>query len=592
MMKPNPKNPMPLDSGGGGQAGEKKPLKTKKRLGEILIEGGLLTRGQLEEALPYQKKSGLKLGQFLVREGIVSEVQIVDMISNQLNLEKYSAEAYQIDTELAHVIPADMAFRYQAVPLKKNHLLLTIAMIDPMDINAVDAIEVYTNNEVETVICTEQDLNQLLSTLYGTYSGIGGVLEDMEEMQYDKEIEKAAVTEDVEVSSLQGMAEEAPVIRLVNTILSQAVREGASDIHISPEKDYVQVRFRVDGKLHDVPAPPKSMFLPIISRLKILANMDISIARVPQDGRFTVKMKNKEINVRASTIPSIYGENLVLRLLDTSSGVYSLERLGMSELDRSKLVSVINRSYGMILSTGPTGSGKSTSLYSILKTINKPDTNIITVEDPVEYRIEKICQVQLNRKAGMTFADGLRSILRQDPDVIMVGEIRDTETATVAVQAALTGHKVLSTLHTNDAAGAITRFIDMGIEPFLVASTMIVSFAQRLVRTICPHCKKPHSAPPEVLEYWGLTNNRKARFLHGTGCFNCMHTGYKGRTGIYEVLLIDDMIQNMILKKQSSQKIGRAAKEAGSFMTLKEDAAQKIRQGITTFEEAASAVLT
>ncbi|MFZ1955946.1 MAG: GspE/PulE family protein, partial [Desulfobacterales bacterium] len=541
---------------------------------------------------PYQKKSGLKLGQFLVREGIVSEVQIVDMISNQLNLEKYSAEAYQIDTELAHVIPADMAFRYQAVPLKKNHLLLTIAMIDPMDINAVDAIEVYTNNEVETVICTEQDLNQLLSTLYGTYSGIGGVLEDMEEMQYDKEIEKAAVTEDVEVSSLQGMAEEAPVIRLVNTILSQAVREGASDIHISPEKDYVQVRFRVDGKLHDVPAPPKSMFLPIISRLKILANMDISIARVPQDGRFTVKMKNKEINVRASTIPSIYGENLVLRLLDTSSGVYSLERLGMSELDRSKLVSVINRSYGMILSTGPTGSGKSTSLYSILKTINKPDTNIITVEDPVEYRIEKICQVQLNRKAGMTFADGLRSILRQDPDVIMVGEIRDTETATVAVQAALTGHKVLSTLHTNDAAGAITRFIDMGIEPFLVASTMIVSFAQRLVRTICPHCKKPHSAPPEVLEYWGLTNNRKARFLHGTGCFNCMHTGYKGRTGIYEVLLIDDMIQNMILKKQSSQKIGRAAKEAGSFMTLKEDAAQKIKQGITTFEEAASAVLT
>ncbi|MGD8970725.1 MAG: GspE/PulE family protein [Desulfobacterales bacterium] len=592
MMKPNPKTPLPLDSGGSGQAVETRTLKTKKRLGEILIEGGLLTRGQLEEALPYQKKSGLKLGQFLVREGIVTEVQIVDMVSNQLNLNKYSAEAYQIDTELANVIPADMAFRYQAVPLKKNHLLLTIAMIDPMDINAVDAIEVYTNNEVETVICTEQDLNQLLSTLYGTYSGIGGVLEDMEEMQYDKEIEKAAVTEDVEVSSLQGMAEEAPVIRLVNSILSQAVREGASDIHISPEKDYVQVRFRVDGKLHDVPAPPKSMFLPIISRLKILANMDISIARVPQDGRFTVKMKNKEINVRASTIPSIYGENLVLRLLDTSSGVYSLERLGMSEMDRRKLVSVINRSYGMILSTGPTGSGKSTSLYSILKTINKPDTNIITVEDPVEYRIEKICQVQLNRKAGMTFADGLRSILRQDPDVIMVGEIRDAETATVAVQAALTGHKVLSTLHTNDAAGAITRFIDMGIEPFLVASTMIVSFAQRLVRTICPHCKKPHNAPPEVLEYWGLNNNPPASFLHGNGCFNCMHTGYKGRTGIYEVLLIDDMVQNMILKKQSSHKIGRAAKEAGNFMTLKEDAAQKIRQGITTFEEAASAVLT
>ncbi|MGB8427200.1 MAG: ATPase, T2SS/T4P/T4SS family [Desulfobacterales bacterium] len=583
---------MPHEGGGSGQTGAKCPLKTKKRLGEILIEGGLLTPAQLEEALPYQKKSGLKLGQFLVREGIVSEVQIVEMISNQLNLPKYSTEAYELDAELANVIPADLAFRYQAVPLKKNHLLLTIAMIDPMDINAVDAIEVYTNNEVETVICTEQDLNHLLSTLYGTYSGIGGVLEDMEEMQYDKETEKAAITEDVEVSSLQGMAEEAPVIRLVNSILTQAVREGASDIHISPERDYVQVRFRVDGKLHEVPAPSKSMFLPVISRLKILANMDISVARVPQDGRFTVKMKNKEINVRTSTIPSIYGENLVLRLLDTSSGVYSLERLGMSEPDRDKLISVINRSYGMILSTGPTGSGKSTSLYSILKTINKPDTNIITVEDPVEYRIEKICQVQLNRKAGMTFADGLRSILRQDPDVIMVGEIRDTETAKVAVQAALTGHKVLSTLHTNDAAGAITRFVDMGIEPFLVASTMMVSFAQRLVRTICPHCKKPYSAPPEVLEYWQLENGPEAGFLHGSGCFNCMHSGYKGRTGIYEVLLIDDMIQNMILKKQSSHQIARAAKEAGNFMTLKEDAAQKIKQGITTFEEAASAVLT
>jgi len=566
-------------------------LKIKKRLGEILIEGGLLTRMQLEEALPYQKKSGLKLGQFLVREGIVSETQIVDMVSNQLNLRKYTSVNYQVDPELANVIPAEMAFRYQAVPLRKSGLLLTIAMTDPMDINAVDAIEVYTNNEVETIICTEQDLNQLLGILYGTYSGIDGVLEDMEDMQYDEETEKAPITEDVEVSSLQGMAEEAPVVRLVNSILSQGVREGASDIHISPEKDFVQVRFRVDGKLHEVPAPPKSMFLPIVSRLKILANMDISISRIPQDGRFTVKMKNKEINIRTSTIPSIYGENMVLRLLDTSSGVYSLERLGMSRTDREKIVSVINRPYGMILSTGPTGSGKSTSLYSILKTINKPDTNIITVEDPVEYRIEKICQVQLNRKAGMTFADGLRSILRQDPDVIMVGEIRDTETATIAVQAALTGHRVLSTLHTNDAAGAITRFIDMGIEPFLVASTMIVSFAQRLVRTICPQCKARYEPPEEALHFWGLTSNDRSKLVNGTGCFNCMHTGYKGRTGIFEVLLIDDLIQNMILKKRSSHEISKAAKEAGKLSTLKEDAAQKILQGITTIDEAASAVL-
>jgi len=567
-------------------------VKIKKRLGEILVEGGLLTEKQLEQALPYQKKSGLKLGQFLVREGIVNESQIVDMVSNQLNLKKYSASQYNVDTELANVIPPDIAFRYQVVPLKKTGLLLTVAMIDPMDINAVDAIEVYTNNEVEGVICTEQELNQLLSTLYGSYSGIGGVLEDMEDVEYDKENEKVQVTEDVEVSSLQGMAEEAPVVRLVNSILSQGVREGASDIHISPEKDFVQVRFRVDGKLHEVPAPPKSMFLPIISRLKILANMDISVSRIPQDGRFTVKMKNKEINIRVSTIPSVYGENMVLRLLDTSSGVYSLERLGMLESDRAKLVSVINRPYGMILSTGPTGSGKSTSLYSILKTINQPDINIVTVEDPVEYRIEKICQVQLNRKAGMTFADGLRSILRQDPDVIMVGEIRDTETATVAVQAALTGHKVFSTLHTNDAAGAITRFVDMGIEPFLVASTMIASFAQRLVRTICSNCKEPFEPSPEALAYWGISDTDNSNFQHGNGCFNCLHTGYKGRTGIYEVLVIEDTIRQLILKKNSSRDINRAAQSSGNFMTLKEDAARKIINGVTTFEEAASAVLS
>jgi type IV pilus assembly protein PilB len=526
-----------------------------------------------------------------VREGIVSESQIVDMISHQLNLPQYSADKYPVDTELSNVLPPELAFKYQAVPLKKSGLLLTLAMLDPMDINALDAIEVYTNNEVETIICTEQDLNQLLSTLYGSYSGIGGVLEDTEDMQYDKDAEKAAVTEDVEVSSLQGMAEEAPVIRLVNSILSQGVREGASDIHISPEKDYVQVRFRVDGKLHEVPAPPKSMFLPIVSRLKILANMDISISRVPQDGRFTVKMKNKEINIRASTMPSIYGENMVLRLLDTSSGIYSLERLGMSPTDRLKIERVSNHPWGMILSTGPTGSGKSTSLYSILKKINHPDTNIITVEDPVEYRIEKICQVQLNRKAGMTFADGLRSILRQDPDVIMVGEIRDTETATIAVQAALTGHRVFSTLHTNDAAGAITRFIDMGIEPFLVSSVMIASFAQRLVRTICPNCREAMEPSPDALSYWNLENHHDTRFSRGAGCFNCLKTGYKGRTGIYEVLIINDMIQKLILNRRSSQEIARAAHESGNMTTLREDAADKIRRGITTFEEATSAVL-
>ena len=465
-------------------------------------------------------------------------------------------------------------------------------MMDPLDINGLDAIEVYTNCEVEAIICTEQHLNELLNRLYGSYAGIGGVLEDMEDMEIDKVSEdKAPITEDVEVSSLQGMAEEAPVVRLVNSILSQGVREGASDIHISPEKESVQVRFRVDGRLHEVPAPPKSMFLPIISRLKILANMDIAVSRIPQDGRFTVKMKNKDINIRTSTLPSIYGENMVLRLLDTSNSIYSLERLGMSEKDKQKLESMISRPHGMILSTGPTGSGKSTSLYSILKTINQPDINIITVEDPVEFRIEKIRQVQLNSKAGMTFASGLRSILRQDPDVIMVGEIRDSETANIAVQAALTGHRVLSTLHTNDSPGAITRFVDMGIEPFLVASVMIVSFAQRLVRTICPSCKSAYQPSDEALQFWGFDNLENANFHQGQGCFSCMHTGFKGRTGIYEVLIIDDLVQDLILKRSSAHEITRLLKERSGFTTLKDDAAEKVFQGVTSLEEAASAVM-
>ena len=566
-------------------------MKVRKKLGEILVEGGLLTQRQLEEALPFQRKSHLKLGQFLAREGIVNESQIVDLVSSQLRIEKYRPENYAIDPDLVNFLPADIAYKYQAAPLKKNGMLLSIAMVDPLDINALDAIELYTNCEVEAIICSEQHLNHLLSSLYGTFAGIGGILEDMEEMEIDKTTVKTPVTEDVEVSSLQGMAEEAPVVRLVNSILSQGVREGASDIHISPERDSVQVRFRVDGRLHEVPAPPKSMFLPIISRLKILSNMDIAISRIPQDGRFTVKMKNKDINIRVSTIPSIYGENMVLRLLDTSSSIYSLERLGMNESDQGKLESMISRPHGMILSTGPTGSGKSTSLYSILKKINQPDINIITVEDPVEYRIDKIRQVQLNRKAGMTFASGLRSILRQDPDVIMVGEIRDSETANIAVQAALTGHRVLSTLHTNDAAGAITRFVDMGIEPFLVSSVMIVSFAQRLVRTVCPGCKTAHRPTREALKFWGLDRVENADFVEGKGCFNCMQTGFKGRTGVFEVLIIDDMVQDLILKRKSAHEITRTAKEAGNFQTLKENAAEKVIRGITSLAEATSAVM-
>jgi type IV pilus assembly protein PilB len=569
------------------------PVAKRKKLGEMLVDAGLLTEDQLHQALAEQKKTDLKLGQYLIRQSIVSETQMMDVLSEQLRIEKFDPARSAADPGLAAVIPSDIALRFQCVPLRKKGRLITVAMTDPNDIAALDTIELLTNQEVEPVICTERIFNQLYGSIYGVNRDLGGVVENIDEMQFAEEPATVAesTSEDLQVSSLQDLATQAPVIRLVNSVLSQAVRDGASDIHISPEQARVSVRFRIDGKLHEVPAPPKSMLLPIISRFKILAGMDIATTRIPQDGRFTVRMEDKEINIRASAIPTIYGENLVLRLLDMGAGHYTLDRLGMFDDDREKIESAIYKPYGMILSTGPTGSGKSTSLYAILRRVNKPDINIITLEDPVEYRVERIRQIQLNRKAGMTFAGGLRSILRQDPDVIMVGEIRDSETAVIGVQAAMTGHRVLSTIHTNDAAGAITRLIDMGIEPFLVSSVLLVSFAQRLVRTVCPYCKEPYQPPERALKQFGLIELEGANFQRGKGCFNCMNTGYKGRIGVLEILLIDDMVQEMILKKQPAPEITRTAQQAGRLRTLKEDAAIKVFKGITTLEEAASAVM-
>lgn len=565
----------------------------RKRLGTMLVEGGLITEEELDQALTEHRKAGLKLGQYLIREGIVSESAVIDLLSHQLKIDKYRPDRYPIDSNLSTLVPSDVALKHECVPLTRRSRLLTLAMTDPMDIDTLDTIEILTNLEAEPVICSERELNQLFSSIYGMHTTLGGVLEQMGGMEVDPtaETESAPSAEEVQVSSLQDMAEEAPVVRLVNSILAQAVREGASDIHVSPEHKGVSLRFRIDGKLHEMPAPPKSMMLPIVSRLKILSDMDISVLRVPQDGRFTVKMEKKEINIRASTLPTIYGENVVLRLFDMSSAHFTLDRLGMGADDQDKIELAVQQPYGMILSTGPTGSGKSTSLYSILRRINTPDINIITLEDPVEYRVERIRQIQLNRKAGMTFASGLRAILRQDPDVIMVGEIRDTETANISVRAALTGHRVLSTVHTNDAAGAVTRLVDMGLEPFLVSSVLLVSFAQRLIRTICPYCKERYSPAQQAIQQFGLGERKDIAFYRGKGCFNCMNTGYKGRTGIFEVLAIDPMIQEMILQRRSAQEISNAARAEGRLRNLKEDAIDKVVQGVTTLEEAASAVL-
>ena len=564
----------------------------RKRLGEMLIDAKLINKIQLEKALSDARKSGFKLGQYLIKKAIVTENAIVNAISEQVKIKKFNPTDYSITSDLSKFMDIETVHRFQAIPLEKKGSVLSVAMVDPLDILAIDHIEILTDMEVIPVICTEQNFNDLLSTIFGAYAGKDGVMQqilDIEEM--DIVDEKDSYPDQVIESALQNMAEEAPVIRLVNSILAQAVREGATDLHISPEKEYMEIRLRVDGKLHHIPAPPKRMFLPLVSRIKILANIDISVSRIPQDGRLTIIMNHKEVNIRVSTIPTVYGQNLVLRLLDTSSGITTLDKIGLSENDIHSIKRNLALPYGMILCTGPTGSGKSTSLFAMLSEINHPHTNIITLEDPVEYRMEHIRQVQLNHKAGMTFASGLRSILRQDPDAVMIGEIRDSETSRVAIQAALTGHMVFSTVHTNDSTGAITRLVDMGVERFLIASVLLVTIAQRLVRRVCPYCKKLYKPSNKELKFWGLENRGPVNFARATGCSQCMDTGYKGRIGIYEILYMDDDIRQMILQGKSAQDIAKFTTLSGRMKTLKMDAAEKVFNGDTTGKEAVSAIM-
>jgi type IV pilus assembly protein PilB len=565
-------------------------LQHKPRIGEMLVTAGMLESDRLDAVMREAEKDGLRLGEYLCSHGLIHEEQLVELLSRQLGVARYEPEKYPIHMEMALVVPVELAQRHRIVPLGRRGSALVLGMSDPTDLNAFDTVEQLTQCEVVPVICTHREINQLTNSLYGSFAGLGSAIEGAAGAARPGEGE-ASMAEDVEVGSLLNMAEGAPVVRMVNWIIAQAAREGASDIHISPESDHVQLRFRIDGKLREVPAPPRKLHLSIVSRIKILAQMDIAVSRVPQDGRFTVRLDNREINLRVSTMPTTHGENVVMRLLDMSAFNYSLNDLGMAERDRAILASVIRSPYGMMLSTGPTGSGKSTTLYAMLREINTPDVNIITVEDPVEYRVAKIRQIQLNTRAGMTFASGLRSILRQDPDVIMVGEIRDAETARIAVQAALTGHRVLSTVHTNDAAGAVTRLIDMGIEPFLVASVLLVSFAQRLIRRVCPHCFRRVAPSERSRAFWGLEGEGEDLvFAVAHGCPRCQGTGYQGRTGLFEVLVIDDTLRELIARRATTLDLNRAAAAAGGLRTLKQDAADKLRRGITTEEEAMSVV--
>lgn len=564
----------------------------RKRLGEMLVDAGLINETNLQQALSNAKKSKLKLGQYLTQKGIVAENAIVDAISEQTGIKKYDPAEHSISQDTSKLVDIDTINKFQAIPIRQDNRILIVAMVDPLNIMAVDHIEIVTDKEVVPVICTEQNFNYLISSVFGSHAGRDSVMQQVQKIQ-DMDVidEDDSDLDETLGANLQGLAEEAPVIKLVNSILSQSIREGATDVHISPEKEYVEIRFRVDGKLHHIPAPPKRMFLPLVSRIKILSNLDISVSRIPQDGRFTVVIGQREINIRVSTIPTVYGENVVLRLLDTSLGIHSLDKLGLSEEDIVSIRRLVSLPYGMILCTGPTGSGKSTTLFSMLKEINHPGTNIITLEDPVEYRMEHIRQVQLNHKAGMTFASGLRSILRQDPDVVMVGEIRDSETAKVAVQAALTGHMVFSTVHTNDAAGAITRLIDMGIEPFLVSSVLLATIAQRLVRRVCNYCRTAYQPTADELRILDFETLEKTSFVHGNGCSQCMDSGYKGRIGFFEILKMNDQIRQMILDGVSANEITRRTAGGGQLTTLKMDAVEKIVNGDTSVKEAISAIM-
>lgn len=557
----------------------------------MLIDAGAITMDQLKEALAGQKKTGLKLGQYMLQSGMIKETLMLEILSVQLKIDLYSPDKYPYEDGVNDLLSDQIAQKNRLVPLQKKGSLLIVAMPDPMDINALDTVEIATNLEVEPVICSENDFDMLFNAIYGRGTAPEAAFGGMEDGE-DFEEGVAEEEQDVALDALADMAEQAPVIRMVNSILTQAAREKASDIHISPEKSHVNVRYRVDGRLRTVPSPPKSIFLPLVSRMKIMANMDIAVSKIPQDGRFTFHTQGREFNVRVSSLPTIYGENLVLRLLDRAAHGLGIDELGFVPVDRAKVDRAIKQPYGLILSAGPTGSGKSTSLYSILRSVAADDINVITLEDPVEYRLEKVRQVQLNTKAGMTFASGLRSILRQDPDVILVGEIRDQETAEIAVQAGLTGHKVLSTLHTNDAAGAITRLVEMGLEPFLVASVLLLCMSQRLVRKVCPYCQEPYDPPDALIKAFGLSHVRqKITFMHGKGCRQCSQSGYLGRMALFELLYIDEMVQDMILKGATATEISRACVRAKTLRTLKMDAASKAAKGITTLEEAARQIM-
>ena len=562
--------------------------KTFKQLGDLLLKRALISEKDLETALERQHATGEMLGQTLVNMGLVSEEEILSALKAQSGMPVVDLTSYETDENILDRVSGAIARIYKILPLSFEDDALVIAMADPLDIQTLDDLRFMLNCDVKGTIASEDDIMEAIDKHYGTeMETVGDLLKDIEtEMGGEVIIDEVKEEEKVDISGLKELAEQAPVVKLLNLVLIQAIRDRGSDIHFEPFEDQFKIRYRVDGVLYEMIPPPKHLSLAITSRIKVMANLDIAERRLPQDGRIQLNMKGKGIDLRVSTLPTAFGESVVMRVLDRSIVMLELGHVGLSEENAKKINEVIAKPNGIIMATGPTGCGKTTTLYSCLKKLNEIDVKIITTEDPVEYDIPGIIQIQISESIGLTFGLCLRHILRQDPDIILVGEIRDKETADMAIQASLTGHLVLSTIHTNDAPGTVTRLIDMEVEPFLITSTVEAIIAQRLVRTICNNCKEEYD--PTEKEFASIklkpADAKGKRFSRGKGCDMCKNIGYLGRTGIFELLVLNDKLRSLILGKAITREIREVARQS-DMKTMREDGLQKIFAGTTTIEE-------
>jgi type IV pilus assembly protein PilB len=567
-------------------------LYMSSRLGEILIKESLITSDQLRQALDHQKANGGRLGTSLMKLGFISDDEITGVLSRQYGVPSINLKYYEVDASVIKLIPQDTAVRYQIVPLSRVGSTLTIAMTDPTNVFAMDDIKFMTGFNVEPVVASETAISEAITKFYGEAHSEEELSKVMKDLTGDEnaDLELAAEEQEMNLAELEKAAEEAPIIKLVNLILTDAVKRGASDIHIEPYEKEVRVRFRIDGVLLPVMVPPMKLRDAITSRIKIMAKLDISEKRLPQDGRIMIKYRKegriKDLDFRVSTIPTLFGEKIVMRLLDKENLRLDMTKLGFEQESLTKFERAILRPYGMVLVTGPTGSGKTNTLYSSISRLNTIETNIMTAEDPVEFQLAGVNQVQMKDQIGLNFAAALRAFLRQDPNIILVGEIRDFETAEIAVKAALTGHLVLSTLHTNDAPSTISRLMNMGIEPFLVATSVNLICAQRLVRKICQNCKEPLELPEQTLLDAGFTSEEipTTKIYIGKGCGTCNKTGYKGRVGLYEVMEINDELRELILVGASALELKKKAIDQGMIM-LRRSGLTKVALGQTTIEE-------